>query len=74
MESPYSPYLSILSLTFMVPKHILEKLSDPNSSPFHNAPVGPDRSAGASAWRATTFCCMPMPATTARDLMWSAWS
>ena len=40
MEAPYSPYMSILSLTFIVPKHILEKVSDPNSSPFHNAPVG----------------------------------
>ena len=40
MEAPYSPYMSILSLTFMVPKHILEKVTDPNSSPFHNAPVG----------------------------------
>jgi peptide/nickel transport system substrate-binding protein len=40
MESPYSPYMSILSLTFMVPKHILEKVPDPNGSPFHNAPVG----------------------------------
>ena len=40
MDAPYSPYMSILSLTFMVPKHILEKASDPNSSPFHNAPVG----------------------------------
>lgn len=40
MEAPYSPYMSILSLTCMVPKHILEKVADPNSSPFHNAPVG----------------------------------
>ncbi|MHC2576116.1 ABC-type transport system substrate-binding protein [Bradyrhizobium diazoefficiens] len=41
MEAPYSPYMSILgSLTFIVPKHILEKVSDPNASPFHNAPVG----------------------------------
>lgn len=40
MEAPFSPYISILSLTFIVPKHILEKSSDPNSSPFHNAPVG----------------------------------
>jgi len=40
MEAPYSPYMSILSLTCMVPKHILEKVSDPNSSPFNNAPVG----------------------------------
>jgi peptide/nickel transport system substrate-binding protein len=40
MESPYSPYLSILSLTFIVPRHILEKVPDPNASPFHAAPVG----------------------------------
>jgi peptide/nickel transport system substrate-binding protein len=40
MESPYSPYLSILSLTFLVPKHILEKAADPNASPMNNAPVG----------------------------------
>ena len=40
MEAPYSPYMSILSLTCIVPKHILEKVSDPNSSPFNNAPVG----------------------------------
>jgi peptide/nickel transport system substrate-binding protein len=40
MESAYSPYLSILSLFFMVPKHALEKVDDPNSSPFNNAPVG----------------------------------
>ncbi|WP_216074308.1 hypothetical protein, partial [Acinetobacter baumannii] len=36
----YSPYLSILALSFMVPKHILEKASDPNTAPFNNAPVG----------------------------------
>jgi len=40
MEAPYSPYMSILSLTSIVPKHILEKVSDPNNSPFNNAPVG----------------------------------
>ena len=40
IESAYSPYLSILSLTFIVPKHILEKAEDPNSAPFNNAPVG----------------------------------
>lgn len=40
MESPYSPYLSILSLTFLVPKHILEKAQDPNASPMNNAPIG----------------------------------
>src|SRR3954447_7919180 len=36
MESPYSPYMSILSLTFIVPKHILEKAEDPNAAPFHD--------------------------------------
>ncbi|MBN8944006.1 MAG: peptide ABC transporter substrate-binding protein [Rhizobiales bacterium] len=40
MESAYSPYLSILALHFIVPKHILEKASDPNTAPFNNAPVG----------------------------------
>lgn len=40
MESAYSPYLSILALTFIVPKHELEKASDPNSAPFNTAPVG----------------------------------
>ena len=40
MESAYAPYLSILSLTFMVPRHILAGAADPNSAPFHNAPVG----------------------------------
>jgi peptide/nickel transport system substrate-binding protein len=40
MESAYSPYLSILALNFIVPKHILEKASDPNTAPFNNAPVG----------------------------------
>lgn len=40
MESAYSPYISILSLFFIVPKHVLEKATDPNASPFNNAPVG----------------------------------
>ena len=40
MESAYSPYLSILALTFIVPRHILEKASDPNTAPFNGAPVG----------------------------------
>ena len=40
MESAYSPYMSILSLFFIVPKHALEKASDPNASPFNNAPIG----------------------------------
>ena len=40
MEKVYAPYLSILSWTFIVPQHILAKASDPNTSPFNNAPVG----------------------------------
>ncbi len=40
MASAYSPYMSILSLFFIVPKHALEKASDPNASPFNNAPIG----------------------------------
>lgn len=40
MESAYAPYMSILSLTFMVPRHILAAASDPNTAPFNNAPVG----------------------------------
>jgi len=50
METAYAPYLSILSLTFMVPKHLLEGVSDPNSAPFHNAPVG----TGAFRWGSRT--------------------
>lgn len=46
MESAYSPYLSILALTFIVPKHELEKASDPNTAPFNGAPVG----TGAFRW------------------------
>ncbi|KAA2212600.1 peptide ABC transporter substrate-binding protein [Teichococcus oryzae] len=40
METAYAPYLSILSLTFMVPKHLLSGAADPNNTPFQNAPVG----------------------------------
>ena len=40
MESAYSPYVSILSLFFIVPAHILSKAQDPNTAPFNNAPVG----------------------------------
>ena len=46
MESAYSPYLSILALTFIVPKHALEKASDPNTAPFNGAPIG----TGAFRW------------------------
>ncbi|KRE09722.1 ABC transporter substrate-binding protein [Bosea sp. Root381] len=40
MERAYSPYLSILALTFIVPKHLLGQVSDPNTAPFNSAPVG----------------------------------
>ena len=40
MQKPYAPYSSILSWTFIVPQHILGKVSDPNTAPFNNAPVG----------------------------------
>lgn len=40
MESAYSPYLSILALTFMVPRHVLAKAEDPNTAAFNNRPIG----------------------------------
>jgi peptide/nickel transport system substrate-binding protein len=40
MEKAYSPYLALLSNTYIVPKHLLEKASDPNTAPFNGAPVG----------------------------------
>jgi peptide/nickel transport system substrate-binding protein len=40
METAYAPYLSILSLTFIVPKHLLGSAADANNTPFQNAPVG----------------------------------
>lgn len=46
METAYAPYLSILSLTFIVPKHKLADAVDPNSTPFQAAPVG----TGAFRW------------------------
>ena len=44
LEHPYAPYPSILSWTFLVPKHILEKASDPNTTPdFLAHPIGTGR-------------------------------
>jgi peptide/nickel transport system substrate-binding protein len=40
MDTPFSPYSSILAWTWMVPKHLLEGQSDLHSSPFLRAPVG----------------------------------
>jgi len=48
MERPFSPYLSFLTETFIVPKHILEAEADPNTAAFNQAPVG----TGAFKWDA----------------------
>lgn len=46
MEEPFAPYMSFLTETFMVPKHILEKEADPNEAAFNQAPIG----TGAFKW------------------------
>ena len=46
-EAATRPIASILSWTFIVPQHILEKADDPNTAPFNNAPVG----TGPFQWR-----------------------
>ncbi|MGP1613525.1 MAG: peptide ABC transporter substrate-binding protein [Pollutimonas bauzanensis] len=40
MKAVYAPYLSQLSSTFIVPKHLLGKAQDPNTAPFNQKPVG----------------------------------
>ncbi|HMG51074.1 MAG TPA: peptide ABC transporter substrate-binding protein [Inquilinus sp.] len=40
MEKAYAPYPAILSWTYLVPKHLLEKEADPNVSSFATQPVG----------------------------------
>ena len=40
MAEPYAPYPSRLAWTFIVPKHLLEKVSDINNPPFLGQPVG----------------------------------
>ncbi|WP_250502059.1 peptide ABC transporter substrate-binding protein [Caballeronia sp. AZ7_KS35] len=40
MKEAFSPYMSMLAWTFMVPKHVLGASSDPNTAPFNAAPVG----------------------------------
>jgi peptide/nickel transport system substrate-binding protein len=47
MEEAFAPYLSFLTETFIVPKHILEKEADPNNAAFNQAPVG----TGAFKWQ-----------------------
>jgi peptide/nickel transport system substrate-binding protein len=46
MEESFAPYLSFLTETFIVPKHLLEKEADPNTAAFNQAPVG----TGAFKW------------------------
>ena len=40
MTKPYAPLPALLSWTFIVPKHILGSLADPNAGPFNDSPVG----------------------------------
>ena len=54
MEQAFAPYLSFLTETFIVPKHILEKEADPNNAAFNQAPIG----TGAFKW-GTARCRRP---------------
>ncbi|MGY4629949.1 peptide ABC transporter substrate-binding protein [Bradyrhizobium sp. USDA 4486] len=40
MEEAFAPYLSFLTETFIVPKHILSKEANPNNAAFNQAPIG----------------------------------
>jgi peptide/nickel transport system substrate-binding protein len=46
MEEPFAPYMSILSETMILPKHILEPEADRNTAPFNQSPIG----TGAFKW------------------------
>lgn len=46
MERPFSPYIALLTETFIVPKHILEPEPDRNKAAFNQAPIG----TGAFKW------------------------
>ena len=46
LSRPYTPYMSILAWTFMVPKHAFDHAADPNTAPFNTAPIG----TGAFKW------------------------
>ncbi|WP_404401881.1 peptide ABC transporter substrate-binding protein [Pelagibacterium halotolerans] len=46
MEEAFAPYLSFLTETFIVPKHILENEADPNNALFNQPPIG----TGAFKW------------------------
>lgn len=40
MKEPFAPFMSMLAWTFVVPKHLLDGVADPNATPFHSMPVG----------------------------------
>lgn len=46
MKEPFAPYMSFLTETFIVPKHILEPEADKNTAAFNQAPIG----TGAFKW------------------------
>ncbi|WP_353146570.1 peptide ABC transporter substrate-binding protein [Pollutimonas bauzanensis] len=46
MKEPFAPYLSFLTETFIVPKHVLESEADKNAAAFNQAPIG----TGAFKW------------------------
>lgn len=46
MERPFAPYMSFLTETFIVPKHLLGAEANPNEAAFNQAPVG----TGAFRW------------------------
>lgn len=47
MEKPLASYAAILASTFIVPKHAFDGVSDKNTAPFNNAPIG----TGAFKWK-----------------------
>lgn len=46
MKEPFAPYLSFLTETFMVPRHILGPVADRNTAAFNQSPIG----TGAFKW------------------------
>src|SRR5579884_4001579 len=47
MQKAFAPYFAVLAWTFIVPKHILGAVADPNTAPFNQKPVG----TGAFMWQ-----------------------
>ncbi len=46
MDEAFAPYMSFLTETFIVPKHVLETEANPNEAAFNQAPIG----TGAFKW------------------------